>query len=184
MASDFIGWTFAGRNAAASPQGFWHAICSRLFAKGKHYEELDHPMSAKQRTEELNLPMLLGEIARDTGTLVTQQVQLLRAEVGQEVRKAGVGVAEIAAGGGLAAAGGLLTGMMLAHLLQRVTRLPLWICYGVVGGSISAASFALLKDGQAKIADLHLLPPPESAAALQENVEWIKDQLSPNGKPT
>src|SRR4051794_16291629 len=113
--------------------------------------------------EELDLVTLVGDIARDTGELVTEQMSLLRAEVEAEVKKAGIGLAEIAAGGGLAAAGGLLSGHMLAHLLHRLTRLPLWVCYGLVGGGLSAASFALLKQGQAKLTSVQLLPPPQSA---------------------
>jgi hypothetical protein len=138
---------------------------------------------SKESAEDLDLATLIADAARDCASLFNQQVGLVQEEVGQEIRKAGIGVAEIAAGGGLAAAGGLLSGMMLAHLLHRLTKLPLWVCYGFVGGAISAASFSLLRDGQAKIADLHLLPPPESAKALQENVEWLKHQIT-NGKAT
>jgi hypothetical protein len=133
---------------------------------------------SKASVKDVDLPTLLGDAVRDAGNLLRQQVRLVQAEVGQEVRKAGLGAAEIASGGGLAAAGGLLSGMMLVHLLHRLTRLPLWACYGFVGGVISAASFTLLKDGYAKLADLHLLPPPESAEALQENVAWLKHQIA------
>jgi len=136
---------------------------------------------SKQSAKDLDLPALIGGIAQDTSTLVTQQLALLRVEIGQEMRKAGIGITEVAAGGGLAAAGGLLSGMMMAHLLHRATRLPLWTCYGLVGSGVSAASYALLKQGQARIADLHLLPPAESAEALKENVEWLKDQARSNG---
>jgi hypothetical protein len=138
----------------------------------------------KPAVEEMDLSTLVAGIVRETGMLVSQQVALLRAEVGREAEKAGIGIAEIAAGGGLAAAGGLLSGMMLAHFLHRTTGLPLWICFGFVGGAISAASFELLKSGRQKIADLRLIPPPESAHAFQENVAWLKDQLTPNGNPT
>lgn len=135
-------------------------------------------MNMSAATKKMDLTTLLGEIARDMGNLVTEQLALFRAEIFQEAKKATAGIAEIAMGGGLTAAAGLLSGMMFAHLLQRTTKLPLWICYGFVGGAISAASFELLKSGRDKIARIEFLPPPESTAALKENVEWLKRQIS------
>ena len=43
----------------------------------------------------------------------------------QELRQAGNAAVSVAAGGGLAAAAGILSGMTLAHLLHRATGLPL-----------------------------------------------------------
>jgi hypothetical protein len=134
-------------------------------------------MAKPSDVENMDLPTLLKEIGRDTGTLVTQQVELIRAEVGQELRRAGEGAAAIAAGGGLAAAGGLLSGMMLAHLLERTTRLPLWMCYGAVGGGAIAASLALLNKGRHDIAAVQLTPPPETTEALKENATWLQGQV-------
>jgi hypothetical protein len=134
---------------------------------------------AAPAVENLDLPALVGGIVRDTGTLMGQQVDLLRAEVTQEVRRAGGAAVSIAAGGGLAAAGGLLTGMMLAHVLQRTTRLPLWACYGAVGGGIGAAGALLLLQGRDKIANVQLVP-PQTTEALKENVAWLKDQVTPH----
>lgn len=125
-----------------------------------------------------DLPTLIGGIARDTGTLVQQQVDLLRADLVSEARRAGGAVLSMAAGGGLVAAGGLLSGMMLVHALHRATRLPLWVCYGLVGSGLGATGLTLLRDGREKIASVQLLPPPETAAALKENVAWVKQQVT------
>src|SRR4051794_12705364 len=105
------------------------------------------PRSSSSAKEE-NLTSLVGDIAREAGTLLAQETNLLRAEVKQELHRASEGAVDVAAGAGLAAAGGFLSGMMLAHFLQRTTGLPLWICYGVVGGSMSAASVTFLKQGK------------------------------------
>src|SRR4051812_44045850 len=118
-------------------------------------------MTAEQASlKKLDLASLVGEIVRDTGTLIEQQVELLRADVTDQIRRAGGGVVSIAAGGGLLAAGGLLSGMTLAHALHRSTRLPLWVCYGAVGGGVSAAGLALLLQGREKVASVQLVPPP------------------------
>jgi hypothetical protein len=128
--------------------------------------------------EKQDLSTLVAGIARDTGMLVQQQVDLLRADLVAEARRAGGAVLSMAAGGGLVAAGGLLSGMMLVHALHRATRLPLWVCYGVVGGGLGATGLKLLSDGREKIASVQLLPPPETAAALKENVAWVKEQIT------
>lgn len=133
--------------------------------------------NADSSLKELDLPSLVGEIVHDTGALLGQQVQLLRAELTQEARRAGGAVAATAAGGGLLAAGGLLSGMMLAHLLHSTTKLPLWLCYGAVGGGLGATGYALLRQGGQAIGDVQLVPPPETAAALKENVAWAKEQI-------
>lgn len=123
------------------------------------------------------LAALLGDIVRDSGKLLGQQLDLLGAELKQELRRATGGAVSVAAGGGLTAAGGLLSGMMLAHLLHRTTRLPLWGCYGVVGGALAAGGAALLGAGGARLAHLRL--PALTVAAAEENLEWLKEQVSP-----
>jgi hypothetical protein len=132
--------------------------------------------------EKLDLSALLREILQDSGTLVGQHVELLRAEVMQEVRRAGGAAALMAAGGGLAMAGGLLSGIMLAHLIHRETKLPLWVCYGIVGGGVSAAALALLQEGRERLSQVQLLPPPETTNALMEDAKWLKEKLTP-GNP-
>jgi len=76
------------------------------------------------------------------------------------------------------ATGGVLTTLMLVHGLQRATRLPLWGCYGLVGGAFGAFGAGLLVGGMRKASDVHLAAPPESLAALKENLAWIGDQAT------
>ncbi len=128
---------------------------------------------------ETDLPSLAAEIVQDCGRLLGQQVDLLRAEVGQQLGRAGRATWLAAAGGGLAASGGLLTGLALAHLLRRATGLPLWLCYAGAAGAGGAAGAALLRSAGRELAGVQLLPPPQTAAALRENVAWLRDQLSP-----
>jgi hypothetical protein len=59
-------------------------------------------------------------------------------------------------------------------------RLPLWICYGIVGGGVSAAGLALLLKGREQMGQVQLLPPPETTNALKENATWLKETLMPD----
>jgi len=130
-----------------------------------------------EQPEQAKLGELLRTIARDGRELLVEQLELFRAEVGQELRQAGVSAAEVAAGGGLTAAGGLLTGFMAAHLLNKLLGVPLWACYGLVGGGIGAAGVALLRAGTNGIAGLQ--PLPQTTESLGENLEWLAGQLNP-----
>lgn len=121
---------------------------------------------------------LVREIVQDSRQLLGQQIELAKTEVGGELRRlAGAGVS-VAAGGGLAAAGGLMSGLMLVHLLRRVTGLPIWACYGLLGGSLGAAGLALVRSGRETLAGLQF-PPPQTTQAVEENLEWLQDQLTP-----
>jgi hypothetical protein len=124
-----------------------------------------------------DLRALLGDIAQDAKDLLAQQAELFKAEVRQKLACAGGGAGMIAAGGGLAAAGGLLTVFMLAHLIRSATRLPLWACYSLAAGGLGATGAALARTGANRLADLR--PLPETTAALGENLEWLRDRLSP-----
>jgi hypothetical protein len=69
---------------------------------------------------------------------------------------------------------------MLVHLLHAPTALPLWVCYGTVGGPCAAGRVALLVLGKNKLAYVHLAP-QETAETMKENVLWIKTQVRANG---
>jgi len=129
--------------------------------------------------ESQDLGELVNAIVQEGGRLLSQQIDLLRREVGQELQRAGTAALRVASGGGLAAAGGILSGLALAHLMRRVTGLPLWCCYGAAAGACGGAGAALLRTGARTLGDLQLLPPPQSAAALGENLSWLKEQVSP-----
>jgi hypothetical protein len=127
---------------------------------------------------ESDFSTLLGAIAQDAGRLVRQQLELARAEVGGELERAAGGAACVAAGAGMVATGGLMAGPMLVHLLHRTTGLPLWACYGAVGGGLVAGGAVLAKAGRDRIAGVKLPVLPETSSAARENVVWLTEQLT------
>ena len=70
---------------------------------------------------------------------------------------------------------------MLVHLLQALTALPLWACYGIVGGLLAAGGIGLLVLGTQTLAQLHLVP-QDTVETMKENVEWLKEQVTANGR--
>lgn len=122
---------------------------------------------------------LIDGIIGDAQDLIHEQFELLRVEVQEELAEAKSAAVSLGAGAGLAAVGGVFAAHMLVHVLQHTTRLPLWACYGTVGGVLGAAGVGLLNQARRTAAGVELAPPPQTAAALQENLTWVKDQLTP-----
>lgn len=118
---------------------------------------------------------LMKGILLDAQDLVGQQLQLFRSEVKQEVRHLKSGMVSISIGAGIVVAGALTIVGMLVHLLAAKTEIPLWGCYGIVGGGLMLPGLLILFGGKKSVADVQLAPPPETAQAFKENVAWLKN---------
>jgi hypothetical protein len=106
---------------------------------------------------------------RDVERLLGQHLDLLKSELKEELTRARDAALGISAGAGAAAAGAALGTLMAVHLLHRVSRLPLWACYGAVGGSLGLLCAGLLRGGVKRAADLSLVP-RQTAAVLREEL--------------
>jgi hypothetical protein len=73
--------------------------------------------------------------------------------------------------------------LMLVHLLQALTVLPLWACDGIVGGLLTVGGIGLLVLGTQTLAQLHLVP-QDTVETMKENVQWLKEQVRPNSRAT
>ena len=120
------------------------------------------------------VPDLVGGPIADIEKLIGQHFDLLRTELQREMEKAGKAAATLGAGAGAAALGGLLGAMTLVHLLHDATRLPLWICYGAVGGLLGAAGSGLLWRGAQAAADVRLIP--------RHTAEVVREELAGAGR--
>ena len=118
--------------------------------------------------------MLLEGLIHDIKNLIAQEIRLAKHEVLHELGKARTAAVSIGAGIGVAILGGLLLILMLVHLLQALTALPLWACYGIVGGLCVAGGIAFIAKGKSMAADIHVVP-PKTVQTIKENATWIKD---------
>lgn len=114
-------------------------------------------------------------IAQDAERLMGLHADLLRSELRESVGEISPALASIGAGAGLAAAGGFLGSLMLVHGLHRSTRLPLWGCYGLVGGLLGAVGVGLMGTGARRLSTASLIP-HETIATLKEDLEWIREK--------
>jgi Putative Actinobacterial Holin-X, holin superfamily III len=121
---------------------------------------------------EQNTATLLSGIIADVQHLIRQQLAMFRQEIRDDVRKGRKAVLPLAAGAGITAAGGVLLLLMLPLLLHwAVPELPLWACFGILGGVLAAVGGALVYAGVRRIESLDLLSNP-AVEAFKENLTW------------
>jgi hypothetical protein len=119
---------------------------------------------------------LFTGILDDAKTLMRQEAQLLKNEIKLEVSKAGRAASGFGIGAALAGIGGLFLLLMLVHGLNEWFLWPLWVCYGLVGGTIAAIGITLIVKAQSLAGSVHATP-RRSLHAMKENVQWIKERM-------
>jgi hypothetical protein len=130
--------------------------------------------------EQQSLTGIVSGIVHDFETLISQQLDMVRAEVRRDWEKARQAIWPIAVGSVLLTVGGIMISFMLVYLLhwatspgiQDLARVPLWGCYGLVGAGFLIAGGTMLGAGIARFHSSNLLP-EKSAEALKENVKWL-----------
>lgn len=99
---------------------------------------------------------LLGSLARDTSTLVRQEVQLASTEMTAKAKSLAENAALIGVGGALAQAGFLV--LMLSLMAALYPALPLWASALILGAIVMATGYALVQKGASALRDLDPLP--------------------------
>jgi len=124
-----------------------------------------------QAMQDRSVADLLGDLARETGTLVRQEVKLATTEMTDKARVAGRQVA-VMAGGAICGFVSLLT--LVAALVRGIgTAIPLWasalivgIGLAIVGGGLGVVGLVTLE---------HLDPRPrQSIREIEETTSWIQ----------
>ena len=121
-----------------------------------------------------SLGELFGDLSTDLRNLVSQELRLARAEVTQEVAKAGK------AGGLLGA--GAFTGYLAVVLLSFAAAwglsevVPEGVAFLVVGLVYAVVAAVLLLSGRKKVAAVSPAP-TQTVETLKEDVEWAKNRM-------
>ena len=129
----------------------------------------------QQTDDERSLGDLFGDLARDMGTLVSQEVALARTELTQKAVQVGKDIAILAVGGLVAYAGLLaLIGGVIFLLAER--GLPLWASAMLVGGIIAIIGYVLVQRGITALKQQDLTP-RQTIESLKEDTKWAKEQV-------
>lgn len=123
-------------------------------------------------TNEPSVTALVSGIINDAQELIKQQVTLLKHDIRHDIKQAKDGATSLALGGAIAAMGGILLCVMLVHLVSWLApSWPLWVCYALVGGVLTAIGIGVMYAGKKKFDTLNPLP-EQSVEAMRENVKW------------
>lgn len=101
---------------------------------------------------------LIGSIANDAKELLLREITLTKLEVQYELRKAKSKALALGIGIGFSVLGGICLVLMLAHLLASLTPIPLWGCYGIVGGLLVVVGGVLLMAAKTQPDELDAVP--------------------------
>jgi uncharacterized membrane protein YqjE len=115
---------------------------------------------------------LLKQLSNETTTLVKQEIDLMKAELAEKAKPAGIG-AGMFGGAGLFGVGAFLalTAFFIA-LLDGV--LPIWAAALIVAAVYAAIAAVLALTGKQKVKDAAPVAPEQTMESVKEDVQWAK----------
>lgn len=126
--------------------------------------------------DERSLGDLFSELARETSTLVRQEVELARAELSEQASHAARPAVSLVLGGVLAYAGllAVVAGIVLA---LEAAGLPLWVAALLVGLVVAGVGGLLVLQARSALKRTDLTP-RRTIETLKEDRAWAKEQIS------
>ncbi len=129
---------------------------------------------ATEARSERPLGELFTELARETGTLVRQEVQLAKTEMTGKAATASRSIGLIAAGGALAHAGVLA--ILAAVIAGLGSVIPIWAAALLVGSLVSITGYTFIQKGIGSLREVDPLP-KQTIQTLRDDKAWAKEQL-------
>jgi xanthine/uracil permease len=120
-----------------------------------------------------SLGELFGDLGRQVGTLVRQEVTLAKVELSEKASQTGRNVASLAVGGVIAYAGLLVALIGIGYLLIQAG-LDAWLAFLIVGIVVMAIGGFLVWRGVQQMRELDLAP-RQTVETMRDNVEMIKE---------
>jgi hypothetical protein len=129
-----------------------------------------------QIPSERSITTLVSGIIADAQQLIQQQFTMFRQEIREDFRKTKEAALPLALGLAITLAGSALLVVMLPLLLHwAVPELPLWACFGILGGVLAALGGILVYAGVKRFQAFNPLP-DQSVEAFEENLRWSTNQ--------
>ena len=129
----------------------------------------------QQTNDERSLGELFGDLARDMGTLVSQELALARTELTEKAARVGKEIAMLAVGG-LVAYAGLLAIIAAVIVLIADRGVPLWVSALVVGLVVAGIGYLLVQRGISALKHEDLAP-RQTIQSIKEDTQWVKEQV-------
>lgn len=119
-----------------------------------------------------SMTKLISGIITDAQELVRQQLAMFRTELKHDVRRTKQALVALVCGLALVSVGATLLCFMAVYGLEAAFELPLWACFGIVGGLLALGGGLAFYSALKQFNEFNPLP-DESAQALKENMQWI-----------
>ncbi|HZO27689.1 MAG TPA: phage holin family protein [Chloroflexota bacterium] len=132
-------------------------------------------VTMQQPTNERSLGDLFGDLARDMGTLVSQEVALARTEITETASRVAKDIAVLAVGG-LVAYAGLLAIIAAVIFLIADRGVPLWAAALIVGAVVAVVGYVLVQRGISALKQQDLTP-RQTIQSIKEDTQWAKEQI-------
>lgn len=132
------------------------------------------PSETQQEPREQSTGDLVKQLSQQVSTLVRQEVDLAKSEMGEKGKKAGVGLG-ILGGAGVAAL--LALGSLTAFLILVFDlAMPAWAAALIVTLLWAVVAGVLALQGRDKVKEVGKPIPEKTAESVKEDVEWLKGQ--------
>ena len=127
-----------------------------------------------ERPDNRSLGDLLGDLSRETATLVRKEFELATTETTRKVKAIGGQVAIGAAGGALIHAGLLV---LLAAVVMALAQLgiPSWLSALIVSVLTMVTGYVLVNRARSSMSRTTVLP-TQTIETLKENAKWTRGQ--------
>jgi hypothetical protein len=125
--------------------------------------------------EDRSLGELLGDLSRQMGKLVQQEIALARTEMTTRVTSVGRDAAMLGAGAALAYAA-LLVGLITIALVLAELGLAPWLAFLVVTIVVGAIAAVLIMRGREQLQQADVAP-RETIRTLKDDATWAKEQV-------
>ncbi len=132
--------------------------------------------------EEKSLGQLLKELTAETTTLLRQEVDLAKTEMGEKASRVGTNLGSLTIGGAVLFAGALALLFAavnaLTEILAHVVPITVaaWLSPLVLGIALGAIGYSLVKKALATLKQ-ESVTPRRTTQSLQENKEWLQSKM-------
>lgn len=137
--------------------------------------EEDNMLGVKDTKDGRSLGELFSDLSRELSTLVRQEVQLAKTEIGQKVSSVGKNAAFIVAAALLAFVG--FQALIAAAILALSQVVEPWLAAIIVGGVLMLIAGVLALKALAGLKK-DATPPKHTIETLKEDAQWAKQQIS------
>ena len=132
--------------------------------------------------EEKSLGQLLKDLTAETTTLLKQEVDLAKTEMGEKASRVGTNVGSVAVGGAVLFAGALALLFAVVNALTEILAhiVPItvaaWLSPLLIGIVLGAIGYSLVNKALATLKQ-ESVTPRRTTQSLQENKEWLQSKM-------